>query len=135
MQRAIAVARSTGMAAVGVSDSNHFGVAGVYTRMAAAAGMVGFATSDTNVVDLAPFGGREARLGNNPLSWAVPCGDTPVVLDMAAGTVSGGRIRHFAYLGLPIPAAGDSTPKGATPSTRRPPLSMPPDPPRPPGWP
>jgi LDH2 family malate/lactate/ureidoglycolate dehydrogenase len=104
MARAIDGARRTGMAAVGVTNSNHFGVAGVYTRMAAAAGMVGFATSDTNVVDLAPFGGTAARLGNNPLSWAVPCGETPVVLDMAAGTVSGGRIRHFAYLGLPIPA-------------------------------
>ncbi|MBW4531536.1 MAG: Ldh family oxidoreductase [Aphanothece saxicola GSE-SYN-MK-01-06B] len=104
MQRAIEVARIHGMAAVGVTNSNHFGMAGVYTRMAAAAGMVGFATSDTNVVDLAPFGGTAARLGNNPLSWAVPCGDTPVVLDMSAGTVSGGRIRHFAYLGLPIPA-------------------------------
>lgn len=103
MGRAIELARTTGMAAVGVTNSNHFGVAGIYTRMAAAAGMVGFATSDTNVVDLAPFGGTEARLGNNPLSWAIPCGDTPVVLDMAAGTVSGGRIRHFAYLGLPIP--------------------------------
>ncbi|WP_216900527.1 Ldh family oxidoreductase [Synechococcus sp. CCY 9618] len=103
MGRAIEVARTTGMAAVGVTNSNHFGVAGVYTRMAAAAGMVGFATSDTNAVDLAPFGGCAARLGNNPLSWAIPCGDTPVVLDMAAGTVSGGRIRHFAYLGLPIP--------------------------------
>jgi LDH2 family malate/lactate/ureidoglycolate dehydrogenase len=104
MRRAIEVARGTGMAAVGVSNSNHFGVAGMYTRMAAAAGMVGFATSDTNVVDLAPFGGKTARLGNNPLSWAVPCGDTPVVLDMAAGTVSGGRLRQFAYLGLPLPS-------------------------------
>lgn len=104
MREAIAVARRTGMAAVGITNSNHFGVAGMYTRMAAAAGMVGFATSDTNVVDLAPWRGIEARLGNNPLSWALPCGDTPVVLDMAAGTVSGGKIRHHAYRGLPIPS-------------------------------
>jgi len=103
MQRAITAARRTGMAAVGITNSNHFGVAAKYTRMAAAAGMVGFATSDTNVVDLAPWCGVEARLGNNPLSWALPCGDTPVVLDMAAGRVSGGRIRHHAYRGLPIP--------------------------------
>lgn len=115
MAKLIAVARRTGMAALGITNSNHFGVAGFYTRMAAAAGMVGFATSDTNVVDLAPWGGTEARLGNNPLSWALPCGDSPVVLDMAAGLVSGGRIRHFAHLGLPIPvgwgldAAGQDT--------------------------
>ncbi|ABW27605.1 Ldh family oxidoreductase [Acaryochloris marina] len=115
MQQAITKAQEMGMAVVGVTNSNHFGMAGYYTRMAAAAGMIGFATSDTNVVDLAPYGGKEARLGNNPFSWGIPNGDMPIVLDMAAGTVSGGKIKHFGYQGLPIPpewgltAAGETT--------------------------
>jgi LDH2 family malate/lactate/ureidoglycolate dehydrogenase len=115
MEQAITQAQQFGIAAIGVTNSNHFGMAGYYTRMAAAAGMIGFATSDTNVVDLAPYGGKVARLGNNPLSWAVPCGDRTIVLDMAAGVVSGGKIKHFAYQGLPIPmgwgltAAGEIT--------------------------
>lgn len=116
MEQAIQQARKMGMAVVGVSNSNHFGMAGYYTRMAAAAGMIGFATSDTNVVDLAPYGGKEARLGNNPFSWGIPNGDTPIVLDMAAGTVSGGKIKHFGYRGLPIPEEWGLTTQGETTS-------------------
>ncbi len=112
MERAIVQAQQYGMAMVGVTNSNHFGMAGYYTRMAAAAGMIGFATSDTNVVDLAPYGGKVAKLGNNPVSWAIPCGDRPLVLDMAAGAVSGGKIKHFAYQGLPIPMGWGLTATG-----------------------
>jgi LDH2 family malate/lactate/ureidoglycolate dehydrogenase len=103
MVEAIAQARQVGIAVVGVTNSNHFGMAGYYARMAAMVGMLGFATSDTNVVDLAPYGGKTACLGNNPLAWGIPYGQTPIVLDMAAGTVSGGKVKHFGYQGLRIP--------------------------------
>lgn len=104
MKKAIAAAHKFGMAVVGVTNSNHFGMAGYYTRMAAEAGMIGFATSDTNAVDLAPYGGRTAKLGNNPISWGIPTGTPhPIVLDMATGTVSGGKVKHFAYQGFSIP--------------------------------
>jgi LDH2 family malate/lactate/ureidoglycolate dehydrogenase len=113
MEKAIAQARQLGMAVVGVTNSNHFGMAGYYTRMAAEAGMIGFATSDTNVVDLAPYGGRNAKLGNNPISWGIPTGTAqPVILDMAAGAVSGGKVKHFAYQGLPIPLGWGLTEAG-----------------------
>lgn len=114
MEQAIAQARQLGMAVVGVTNSNHFGMAGYYTRMAAQAGMIGFATSDTNVVDLAPYGGRIAKLGNNPISWGIPTGTAqqPVILDMAAGAVSGGKVKHFAYQGLPIPLGWGLTEAG-----------------------
>jgi LDH2 family malate/lactate/ureidoglycolate dehydrogenase len=104
MESAIETARNFGIGAVGVTNSNHMGMAGYYTHMAAMQGMVAFATSDTNAVDLAPYGGRVARVGNNPISWGIPTGtDKPIILDMATGAVSGGKIKHFAYQGLPIP--------------------------------
>ena len=113
MEMAIELARKTGIAVVGVSNSNHFGVAGYFTRMAAAAGMVGFATTDTNVVDLAPFGGSEAKLGNNAISWGIPTGtNQPVIIDMATGAVSGGKVKHFAYQGLEIPLGWGLTAEG-----------------------
>ncbi|NMG22477.1 Ldh family oxidoreductase [Brasilonema bromeliae] len=113
MDTALAAARQFGMAVVGVSNSNHFGMAGYYTRMAAEAGMIGFATSDTNGVDLAPYGGRKAKLGNNPISWGIPTGTPqPIILDMAAGTVSGGKVKHFGYQGLPIPLGWGLTEAG-----------------------
>jgi LDH2 family malate/lactate/ureidoglycolate dehydrogenase len=113
MELAIAQAQQQGMAVVGVTNSNHFGVAGYYVRMAATAGMIGFATSDTNAVDLAPYGGKTAQLGNNPIAWGIPTGtDQPIVLDMATGAVSGGKIKHFAYQGLPIPLGWGLTASG-----------------------
>lgn len=112
MQMAIVKAAKTGIAVVGVTNSNHFGVAGYYTRMATEAGMVGFATTDTNVVDLAPFGGRIAKLGNNAISWGIPTGNQPVIIDMATGAVSGGKVKHFAYQGLEIPLGWGLTAQG-----------------------
>lgn len=119
IETAIAHARKTGLAVIGVTHSNHFGMAGYYTHLAAQAGMIAFATSDTNVVDLAPYGGRSAKIGNNPIAWGIPTGTPhPIILDMAAGTVSGGKIKHFAYQGLPIPqgwgltASGEPTDQG-----------------------
>ncbi|MBW4630817.1 MAG: Ldh family oxidoreductase [Iphinoe sp. HA4291-MV1] len=103
MDTAIAAARQFGMAVVGVSNSNHFGMAGYYTRMAAEAGMIGFATSDTNAVDLAPYGGKKAKLGNNPISWGIPTGTPqPVILDIAAGIVIGSNFKHFVSQDLPL---------------------------------
>lgn len=112
MQMAIVKAAKTGIAVVGVTNSNHFGVAGYYTRMATEAGMIGFATTDTNVVDLAPFGGRIAKLGNNAISWGIPTGNQPVIIDMATGAVSGGKVKHFAYQGLEIPLGWGLTAQG-----------------------
>ncbi|MCM1981633.1 Ldh family oxidoreductase [Lyngbya confervoides] len=113
METAIAQARETGIALVGITHSNHFGMAGYYVQQAAAAGMIGFATSDTNVVDLAPYGGKSAKLGNNPMAWGLPTGtEIPLVLDMATGAVSGGKIKHFAYQGISIPEGWGLTPEG-----------------------
>jgi LDH2 family malate/lactate/ureidoglycolate dehydrogenase len=113
MEMAIAAARKTGIAVVGVTNSNHFGVAGYYTRMATEAGTIGFATTDTNVVDLAPFGGSVAKFGNNAISWGIPTGtNRPIIIDMATGAVSGGKVKHFAYQGLEIPLEWGLTSEG-----------------------
>lgn len=115
METAITQATQLGMAVIGVNNSNHFGMAGYYTWMAATAGMIGFATSDTNVVDLAPYGGRVAKIGNNSISVGIPTLTShPIVLDMATGAVSGGKIKHFKYQGLPIPEGWGITATGQT---------------------
>lgn len=113
MEMALEAASKTGIAVVGVTNSNHFGVAGHYTRMATEAGMIGFATTDTNAVDLAPFGGSVAKVGNNAISWGIPTGtNKPIIIDMAAGAVSGGKVKHFAYQGLEIPLGWGLTADG-----------------------
>ena len=57
--------------------------------------MIGIATADSGRSPkiVAPFGGREARLGTNPISIAVPSDlEAPFYLDMATSAVAAGKI-------------------------------------------
>src|SRR4030081_3120655 len=95
MELTIEKAKKTNVAAVTVFRQSHVGRLAAYPLMAARAGMIGIATADsgrsTKVV--APFGGREARLGTNPISIAVPSDlDAPFYLDMATSAVAAGKI-------------------------------------------
>lgn len=89
---AIKKASYGGVGCVGVRNSNHFGAAAYYSMMALEEGMIGFAATNAGP-SMAPTGGREARLGNNPFAVAVPAQrHIPVVLDMATGAVAWGKI-------------------------------------------
>jgi LDH2 family malate/lactate/ureidoglycolate dehydrogenase len=104
MSTAIAKAKATGMAAVVVRASAHFGAAGYYTLMAAKAGLVGMACTSASGIQVAPTFGKQARLGTDPWSFAAPSADgVPFLLDMATTTVAAGRIRNKANEGLPTP--------------------------------
>ncbi|MCL6449944.1 MAG: Ldh family oxidoreductase [Acetobacteraceae bacterium] len=104
MERAVALARDHGVGVVGVRRSNHFGAAGHYALMAAARGLIGLAATNA-APTLAPWGGREARLGNNPWAIAVPCRTLghPLLLDIANSVSSFGKLRQLAEEGRPIP--------------------------------
>ena len=53
---------------------------------------------------VAPFGGREARLGTNPISIAVPSDlEAPFYLDMATSAVAAGKVALAAARGEQIP--------------------------------
>jgi uncharacterized oxidoreductase len=53
---------------------------------------------------VAPFGGREARLGTNPLSIAFPSDlEAPVLIDMATSAVAGGKLLVAQARREPIP--------------------------------
>lgn len=92
MKLAISKAQENGIGWVCVTNSNHFGAAAFYAMMALPHDMIGFATTNASAT-MAPAGGREARLGNNPLAVAIPAGKRPpVVLDMATGAVAKGKI-------------------------------------------
>jgi LDH2 family malate/lactate/ureidoglycolate dehydrogenase len=100
---AIARARRHGIGAVAVRNSNHFGTAMYYTLMAARAGCVGFLSTNASPA-MAPWGGREKAVGNNPWSWAAPAGrHAPMVLDIANTAVARGKIYLARQQGQPIP--------------------------------
>src|SRR2546423_14979422 len=69
-------------------------------------GMMGLATADSgrSPKHVAPFGGKEARLGTNPISIAVPSDlDAPFYLDMATSAVAAGKIQLAVARGEEIP--------------------------------
>jgi uncharacterized oxidoreductase len=68
--------------------------------------MIGLITADSGraAKQVAPFGGREARIGTNPLSIAVPSNlDGPLFLDMATSAVAAGKISLAVSRGESIP--------------------------------
>ena len=94
MDEAIARAERHGVGFVTTRGGNHFGAAAFYALRAVERGMIGIAATSTPAV-MAPWGGAEARIGNNPLSIAAPTpeGSRPFVLDLAQSAVSRGRIK------------------------------------------
>jgi hypothetical protein len=71
--------------AVGVTRNHgHFGAAGLYTRVAAEAGLIGYDTSG-HQLKLQPGQPLLNATGGSPMSFAVPAGEEPpVVLDFGA---------------------------------------------------
>jgi LDH2 family malate/lactate/ureidoglycolate dehydrogenase len=103
MELAIAKARQVGVGAVTVRNSNHFGTCAHWALMAAEQGMIGIASTNGSAA-MAPTGGLEMLVGNNPLAIAAPSDEPyPVVLDMALTVVARGRIRLAQMNGEAIP--------------------------------
>ena len=104
METAIAKAKMTGVAAAGVHNAGHFGAAACYSIMAVKNRMIGFSTTNTGRPSIVAPGGAEAVVGNSAMSYALPTGDGhPIVLDMACGVSSWGKIGTLRMYGKSIP--------------------------------
>ncbi|HKK29936.1 MAG TPA: Ldh family oxidoreductase [Alphaproteobacteria bacterium] len=104
MDLACRKARDTGVALVGVRNSNHFGAAGYYSRQAAKAGLIGMAMTHAPGPAIVPTFGRDAAIGTNPIAFAAPAErNKPFALDMATSTVAVNKLRNAYRRGKPIP--------------------------------
>lgn len=87
------MARETGVGAVAVSGSTHFGAAGYFALPPARSGeflAMAFTNADALV---APPSSRSAFFGTNPVCFAAPmAGEDPFCLDMATSRVAWNRI-------------------------------------------
>jgi len=95
MALTIEKAKTANVAACTVFRQSHVGRLAAYPLMAIREGMIGLATADSgrSPKHVAPFGGREPRLGTNPISIAVPSDlEAPFYLDMATSAVAAGKI-------------------------------------------
>jgi LDH2 family malate/lactate/ureidoglycolate dehydrogenase len=100
---AIAKARTTGVAYVGLVNTGHIGAAGGYAVQAAREGMLCIVVGN-DVPSVAAPGSRKAVLGSNPLAWAAPVPDgDPIFLDIATAAVAGGKVYAALQRGETIP--------------------------------
>lgn len=103
LETALDLVVAHGIAYVGCRNSNHFGALAPYALRACDAGHVLIAGTNASTT-MAPWGGREARIGNNPLCVAAPCADGEhFILDMAMSVAARGKIRAALRRGDPIP--------------------------------
>jgi len=113
MELAIEKASEGDCTFVAVRNSNHFGTAAYYAEMAARHDMIGFSFTIGAINHMAPWGGAEALLGNNPFAVAFPSREAfPVVLDMACSVAARGKIIVAAKEGKPIPPDWATGPDG-----------------------
>lgn len=100
-------AKKHGVAVIALKTAHHIGRVGTYGEMCARAGLVSlhFVNVARRHALVAPFGGREARFGTNPICIVVPGGrgEDPVVLDMATSIVAVGKIRVAKNRGKRVP--------------------------------
>ncbi len=102
MKKAIEKAKTYGIGAVFVRNSNNFGVAGYFGEIAANAGMYGMVMT-ASAPAIAPEGGQKSIFGTNPICCAFPTPNGNVVLDMAISAAARGKIRLAEKNGEKIP--------------------------------
>jgi len=109
MERAIALAKNYGIGLVTLKNTNHWMRGGTYGWQAADEGCIGICTTNTTA-NMPPWGGKDARLGNNPLVIAIPRSQGQVVLDMAVSQYSYGALQEYEQSGraLPVPGGYDA---------------------------
>lgn len=99
---AIEKAKKTGIAVVTVRNSNHFGIAGYYAKMACDAGLIGMAFTNSEAI-MVPTFGRLAMLGSNPIAVAMPAEPYDFFFDASTTVVTRGKLEIYNKLGKPLP--------------------------------
>jgi uncharacterized oxidoreductase len=107
------LASAHGVGVVAIRRCNHVGRLGEYVEMLAHGDAVGLAFGNADAT-VAPYGGRERRLGTNPLAWAAPraAGRAPVVADFATAAIAEGKVALAAAADEQIPPGAVVGPDG-----------------------
>lgn len=103
MEHAIEKAKNVGIGWALIRGSTHSGAIGYFALQAARNDMIGMAIS-TSLPNMVYHGSRAAGVATSPIAIAAP-GDKhpPLMLDMATGVVSFGKLAQARHTGEPIP--------------------------------
>jgi uncharacterized oxidoreductase len=104
MELGSARAKEHGVCVVGLAHSHHLGRIGQWAEQCVDHGLVSI--HFVNVLSrpiVAPFGGRDARLGTNPFCVGIPRpGGEPILLDFATSKIAQGKTRVAYNKGVAI---------------------------------
>lgn len=120
MEQVISRARTIGASFASIRNSNHFGIAGFYTEMAAQEDMIGICMTNTAALGVPTFG-RTAMFGTNPIAISVPATNGRMfTLDMATTCVTRGKVEVYAREGKQLPQgwAVDTSGKGTADASK-----------------
>jgi len=103
MKKAILLARASGIGAVSVYNSSHFGAAFYYAQMAAAVNMIGLSFTHADSL-LLSYGSKRPYFGTNPICFVAPCaGEPPFCLDTSTSVVSWNKILQYRQTNKRLP--------------------------------
>ena len=110
MELAISKAKKSGLGMVSVRNSNHFGIAGYYSRIASDNQLLGICMTNSEAIGVPTFGKR-AMLGTNPIALSMPATPVCFSFDAATTVVPRGKLEVYHKNGKPLPQswAIDST--------------------------
>ncbi|MGI4021149.1 MAG: 3-dehydro-L-gulonate 2-dehydrogenase [Janthinobacterium lividum] len=105
MKQATELAKANGIGCVTIKNTNHWMRGGTYGWQAADTGCIGICFTNT-IANVPPWGGKEPRLGNNPIVIAVPKAGGNLVLDMAVSQYSYGKLQEYELKNEALPFPG-----------------------------
>ncbi|MBQ7064240.1 MAG: 3-dehydro-L-gulonate 2-dehydrogenase [Firmicutes bacterium] len=104
-QKAMELADQYGIGCVALGHTNHWLRPGSYGIQAAEKGYIAILWTNTTP-NLPAWGGKEPKLGNNPIVFAVPSRQGVVLLDAAMSMFSYGKIESYMRAGKELPVDG-----------------------------
>ncbi len=115
MELAIRKAKVNGLSIVTVRNSNHFGIAGYYAKMACNQGLIGLCCTNSTAI-MVPTYGRVAMLGSNPIACAFPAEPNDFLFDVSTTVVTRGKLEVYDKMQIPL-LEGWALDKDGHPST------------------
>jgi hydroxycarboxylate dehydrogenase B len=107
-------AKTCGISSVVSQSCFHIGRLGSHVQKIAERGMFALMTCNgrQRIHMVVPWGGRDGRLGTNPIAFAAPTKGWPVVMDFSTCMIPEGKIRLSLFEGKPIPENCIQDPEG-----------------------
>ncbi len=98
------LALQSGIAAVNVQNSTHFGAAAYFALRASNKNLIGFSFTNADALVKA-FGSKQSFFGTNPICFTAPlANEEPFCLDMATSLVSWNKIKNYRKGNKSVPS-------------------------------